>query len=158
MKRGLVLSGGGARGIVHIGVLKALDEMGITFDCISGTSAGSIVGALYAAGHKPDSIFDLVKNLSVFKAVRPAFAWTGLLTLDGLKDVLIKNIPNNDFNKLKIPLTIAATDIKNGQIHYFNNGELIPAVLASSSIPAIFNPVHLNGKLYVGLLGKILLK
>ncbi|HRE67227.1 MAG TPA: patatin-like phospholipase family protein [Cyclobacteriaceae bacterium] len=149
MKRGLVLSGGGARGIVHIGVLKALDEMGITFDCISGTSAGSIVGALYAAGHKPDSIFDLVKNLSVFKAVRPAFAWTGLLTLDGLKDVLIKNIPNNDFNKLKIPLTIAATDIKNGQIHYFNNGELIPAVLASSSIPAIFNPVHLNGKLYV---------
>lgn len=149
MKRGLVLSGGGARGIVHIGVLKALDEIGVTFDCISGTSAGSIVGALYAAGHKPDRIFELVKNLSAFKAVRPAFAWTGLLTLDGLKEVLLKNIPANDFNSLQIPLTVAATDIKNGQIRYFTNGELIPAILASSSIPAIFNPVQLNGKLYV---------
>ncbi|HRG10894.1 MAG TPA: patatin-like phospholipase family protein, partial [Cyclobacteriaceae bacterium] len=107
------------------------------------------VGALYAAGHKPDRILELVKNLSIFKAVRPAFAWTGLLTLDGLKDVLHKNIPANNFNDLKIPLTVAATDIKNGQIHYFNSGELITAVVASSSIPAIFNPVQLNGHLYV---------
>lgn len=123
--------------------------MQIQIDCIAGTSAGSIVGALYAAGLKPDRIFELVKNLSIFKAVRPAFAWTGLLTLDGLKDVLLKNIPANNFNNLRIPLTVAATDIKNGQIHYFNSGELIPAVVASSSIPAIFNPVQLNGHLYV---------
>jgi|JI10StandDraft_1071094.scaffolds.fasta_scaffold246895_2 NTE family protein len=149
MRLGLVLSGGGVRGIAHIGILKALDEMQIQIDCIAGTSAGSIVGALYAAGHKPDRIFELVKNISIFKAVRPAFAWTGLLTLDGLKDVLLKNIPANNFNSLTIPLTVAATDIKNGQIHYFNSGELIPAVLASSSIPAIFNPVQLNGQLYV---------
>jgi NTE family protein len=149
MKRGLVLSGGGVRGIAHIGILKALDELGIEFDCISGTSAGAIVGALYSAGYKPDYIFELVKNLSVFKAVRPAFTWTGLLTLDGLKDVLLKSIPANNFSKLKIPLTVAAADIKNGRIHYFNSGELIPAIVASSSIPAIFKPVQLNGHLYV---------
>jgi len=149
MKRGLVLSGGGVRGIAHIGILKALEEMRITFDYIAGTSAGSIVGALYAAGHTPDHIFELVKNLSIFKTVRPAFAWTGFLTLNGLKEVLLKNIPANDFSKLKIPLTVAATDIKNGQIHYFNSGELASALVASSSIPAIFNPVQLNGHLYV---------
>jgi NTE family protein len=70
MTRGLVLSGGGARGIAHIGVLKALEEMDIRFDRISGTSAGSIVGALYASGHTPDEIFELVKNLSIFRSVR----------------------------------------------------------------------------------------
>ncbi|MCW5910954.1 MAG: patatin-like phospholipase family protein [Cyclobacteriaceae bacterium] len=149
MKRGLVLSGGGIRGIVHIGILKALEEMDITFDCVAGTSAGSIVGALYAAGHRPDQIFDLVKHLGFFKAVRPAFTWTGLLTMNGLKDVLLKNIPENDFSKLKLPLTVSATNIRNGQIHYFSSGELISAVMASSSIPAIFNPVRINGHLYV---------
>jgi NTE family protein len=149
MKLGLVLSGGGVRGIAHIGILKALDEMQVQIDCIAGTSAGAIVGSLYSAGNKPDRIFELVKNLSIFKTVRPAFTWTGLLTLDGLKDVLLKNIPANSFNDLRIPLTVAATDIKNGQIKYFNSGELIPAVVASSSIPAIFNPVQLNGHLYV---------
>lgn len=157
MKRGLVLSGGGARGIAHIGILKALDEMKITFDFISGTSAGSIIGALYAAGHKPDHIFELVKNLSIFKSVRPAFAWTGLLTLDGLKELLLKNIPENKFESLKIPLTVAATDLRNGRLHYFTSGELSTAIVASSSIPAIFNPVQLNGNLYVdgGLLDNL---
>ncbi len=149
MKRGIVLSGGGARGIAHIGILKALDEMRISFDYISGTSAGSIVGALYAYGHKPDRIFELISNLSMFKSVRPAFAWTGLFTLEGLKEMLAKAIPENRFEKLKIPLTVAATDIRNGQIKYFTSGELAPAIIASSSIPAIFNPVALNGTLYV---------
>lgn len=157
MKRGLVLSGGGARGIAHIGILKALDEIKIKFDFISGTSAGSIIGALYAAGNKPDHIFELVKNLSIFKSVRPAFAWTGLLTLDGLKELLLKNIPENKFESLKIPLTVAATDLRNGRLHYFTSGELATAIVASSSIPAIFNPVQLNGNLYVdgGLLDNL---
>jgi NTE family protein len=149
MRRGLVLSGGGARGVAHVGVLKALDEMGIEFHQISGTSSGSIVGALYAYGYKPDKIFELIKNLSIFKSVRPAFAWTGLLKMDGLQELLLKNIPDNNFNKLKIPLTIAATDIRKGQIHYFTEGDLVPAIVSSCSIPAVFNPVSLNGNLYV---------
>lgn len=149
MKRGIVLSGGGARGIAHIGILKALDEMKISFDCISGTSAGSIVGALYAYGYKPDKIYDLISNLSILKSMRPAFAWTGLFTLEGLKEMLMKAIPENQFEKLKIPLTVAATDIRNGQIKYFTSGELINTIIASSSIPAIFNPVALTGALYV---------
>jgi NTE family protein len=149
MTRGLVLSGGGARGIAHIGVLKALEEMDIRFDRISGTSAGSIVGALYACGHTPDQIFELVKNLSIFRSVRPAFAWTGLLTMDGLKELLMKRIPANSFEELQIPLTVAATNIRMGKIKYFSEGELIPAIVSSCSIPAIFNPVSFGGHLYV---------
>lgn len=160
MRRGLVLSGGGARGIAHLGVLKALDEIGIEFHQISGTSAGAIVGALYSYGYKPDKIFELLKNLSIFKSLRPAFAWTGLLTMDGLQELLLKNIPENNFNKLKIPLTIAATDIRKGQIHYFSEGDLVPAIVSSCSIPAVFNPVILNGNLYVdgGLLDNLPVK
>jgi NTE family protein len=150
MKIGLVLSGGGARGVAHIGVLKALEEMGIQFSIVSGTSAGSIVGAMYAYGYKPDEIFDIVKSLSIFKTVRPAWTWAaGLLTIDGIRDLLLKHIPENNFNALKIPLTVAATEVSKGQIHYFTEGELVPAVICSSSIPAVFSPVRFNNGTYV---------
>jgi len=157
MKIGLVLSGGGARGVAHIGILKALDEMGIKFSIASGTSAGSIVAALYAYGYKPDEIFDVVKNLSIFKSVSPAWTWAGLLKMDGLELLLRKYIPENNFNTLKIPLTVAATEIRIGRIHYFEEGELIPAIVSSCSIPAVFNPVSFNGGLYVdgGLLDNL---
>lgn len=157
MTRGLALSGGGARGIAHIGVLKALDEFGITYDQLSGTSAGSIVGVLYSYGYKPDEIFDRVKNLSLFKSLRPAWAWTGLLTMEGMKQLLTETIPENDFAALKIPLTVAATDIRMGTIHYFTEGELIPAIISSCSIPAIFNPVSIKDHLFVdgGLLDNL---
>jgi len=149
MKTGLVLSGGGARGVAHLGVLRALDELGVAIDYISGTSAGAMVGALYSQGHKPDAIFKLVKGVSFLNSVRPAWARTGLLTMEGIKEILQKNIPINNFDSLRIPLTVAATDIRKGQIYYFSEGELISAVLASCSVPAIFNPVIMNGNLYV---------
>lgn len=144
MKRCSVLSGGGARGIAHLGVLKALDEMEIKFDCISGPVLVLLWAHVYAYGLKPEQIFDLIKNLSIFKSVRPAFAWTGLLSLDGLKEVLIKSIPENNFSALKIPLTVAATDIRKGKIHYFTEGELATSIMASCCIPAIFNPITIN--------------
>jgi len=149
MKIGLTLSGGGARGISHIGVLKALEEFGVTVSCISGTSAGSIVGSLYAYGLKPDNILELVISTSLFRAMRPAWTWTGLLNADGLRDTLLQHIPENTFESLKIPMTIAATDISAGKAAYFSTGELIPAILASSCVPAVFNPIHIDGGTYV---------
>lgn len=149
MKIGLTLSGGGARGVAHAGVLKALEEMGIRFSCLSGTSAGSIVGALYAYGYSPDEIFSIVKKVSVFRSVRPAWAWSGLLTMDGLRDLLMECMPENSFDALKMPLVIAATDIRKGTVHYFKEGELIPAILASCTIPVVFNPLPYAGGLYV---------
>ncbi len=157
MRLGIVLSGGGARGIAHIGVLKALDEMGVKFSIMSGTSAGAIIASLYSYGYKPDEIFEIVKNLSIFRSVSPAWAWAGLLKMDGLEMLLRKHISENNFSALKIPLTIAATEIRKGRIHYFTEGELIPAIVSSCSIPAVFNPVNFNGGLYVdgGLLDNL---
>jgi len=149
MKIGVVLSGGGARGISHIGVLKALEEMGVEISCVAGTSAGSIVGALYAYGYSPDKILEAILATSFFRSIRPAWTMTGLLNLEGLKNVLAKFIPENSFEALKIPLVIAATDIRRGSADYFRSGELMPAILASCCVPAVFNPVHINGKTYV---------
>ena len=157
MKVGLVLSGGGARGVAHIGVIKALLELGVKIDMVSGTSAGAIVGALYAKGLNPEEILGAVSQLSLLKSVRPAWAWSGLLTMDGLNTLLHKHIPENDFKALKIPLTVAATEVRLGQVHYFSEGELIPAIISSCSIPAVFNPVSFNNHLYVdgGLLDNL---
>ncbi len=157
MKIGITLSGGGARGIAHIGVLKALEEMGVKISVISGTSAGSIVASLYAYGMKPDQIFEQTKQLSLFKSVRPAWTWAGLLTMDGLKELIVKNIPENNFSALKIPLTIAATEIRKGEVNYFSSGEMASAIVASCSIPAVFSPMNFNNNLYVdgGLLDNL---
>jgi NTE family protein len=149
MRTGLVLSGGGARGVAHAGVMKALEELGLKFSCMAGTSAGSIVAALYAYGYKPDEVFDIIKQVSIFRSVRPAWTWAGLLTMDGLRELLLKYMPGNSFENLKIPLTIAATEIRKGETTYFRSGELIPAIMSSCSIPAIFNPIAFNGGLYV---------
>lgn len=149
MRIGIALSGGGARGVAHVGVLKALEEMGVKISIISGTSAGSIVGALYAYGYAPDKIFDIVKQVSLFRSVRPAWAWTGLLTMDGLRELLIEAMPENNFEALKIPLHIAATEIRKGSPHYFSEGELIPAITSSCSVPAVFNPVSYQGGFFV---------
>lgn len=149
MKIGLALSGGGARGVAHIGVIQALEEIGLTFSCIAGTSAGSIVGALYAYGYKPMEMLTIIEQVSIFKSVRMAWTWSGLLRMDGMKDLLMKSMPENDFDKLKIPLTIAATEIRLGEIHYFNKGALIPAIVASCTVPAVFSPTEYQGGLYV---------
>jgi NTE family protein len=149
MKIGLALSGGGARGISHIGVIKGLEELGVKVDVIAGTSAGSIVGSLYAYGYTPDQIISEVLAAKLFRSMRPAWTWTGLLSLETLAASVAKLIPENNFSALKIPMTIAATEIRRGKPDYFTSGEIIPAIMASCCIPAVFNPIQLNGGLYV---------
>lgn len=149
MKIGLVLSGGGARGISHLGVIQALEEFGVKVSIIAGASAGAIIGALYSYGFRPKEILEIIKNVSVFKSVRPSWTLTGLLSMEGLKDVLLTNMPENSFEYLKIPLTIATTDLRKGTSTYFSEGELIHPIMASSCVPAIFAPVAINGNIYV---------
>jgi NTE family protein len=148
-KIGLALSGGGARGISHLGVIQALEEFGVKVSVVSGTSAGSIVGSLYSYGFKPLQILEIIQKVSVFKSLNFAWTWTGLLSLDGLRDVLLTHMPENSFASLKLPLTIAATDLRKGTVEYFKEGELIPAVMASCCIPAIFTPIQFKNNLYV---------
>jgi NTE family protein len=149
MKTGLVLSGGGIRGVGHLGVIKALEEAGVKIDYIAGTSAGALVGAMYSFGYKPDEILQVVLSTSFFKSMRIAWTMKGLLSIEGLHDLLLKYIPSNSFDSLKIPLVVAATDIKRGRVEYFSQGELIPALLSSSCVPVVFNPYRFNGILYV---------
>ena len=89
MKVGLVLSGGGARGVCHLGVIKALQEFGVKFDFISGTSAGSIVGCLFSYGYPPEEILRIIQATSFFKSLKLAWTWTGLLSFDGLGEALL---------------------------------------------------------------------
>ncbi len=149
MKIGLALSGGGARGIAHLGILKALEEFGVSVQCLSGTSVGAIIGALYAAGNAPDKILEIIVSTSFFRSIRPAWTLKGLLSMDALHTVLLKHLPHNNFQSLGIPLTVAATDLQKGKPVYFSEGELLPALMASSCVPAIFNPVLFNGGMYV---------
>jgi NTE family protein len=149
MKIGMALSGGGARGFAHLGVLKALQEFGVVIHMLSGTSAGSIVGAFFAHGYTPDQTLSILSNTGILNSVRPAWSWSGILSLDGFKETLKKHFPENSFEALKLPLTIAATEIRLGKIVYFSKGELITPIIASSSIPAVFNPVTFNGNTYI---------
>lgn len=149
MKIGLVLSGGGARGIAHLGVLKALQEKKIKISGISGCSAGSIVGMMFAAGYSPEHIFEIVISAATLRALRPAWSRSGLLRMQKAEEVYLKYIPHNSFENLKIPLTINATNLYAGETVYFSSGELLKPVMASCSIPGLFEPITFNEITYV---------
>ena len=146
---GLVLSGGGARGFAHLGVLQALNEEDIFPDIISGTSAGALAGALYCDGHTPNEILKIMKLQSKLDYMRPVVPRDGLLQISGVVKLLENNLKAKTFDKLKMPLFVCATDLNNGRSIYISKGELITAVIASSSIPVLFKPVIINKIYYV---------
>ena len=147
---GIALSGGGARGIAHIGVLQALEEHGIYPEVIAGTSAGAIVGALYAAGNSPAQILDFVKKTSILKTIRLfSLPTRGLTDLSALAEVLKEYIPDDDFSALSKPLYIATSNLSKGRLEIIHEGPLFEVITASSSIPLVFKPVKRNDDLYV---------
>jgi NTE family protein len=149
MKIGLALSGGGIRGISHLGVLKAFDEHHIPIHHISGTSSGAITGAFYAAGFSPDEILQVILKSKVAWLLRPSFGKYGLIKMDGLKKLFDKHLPVKNIEDLKIPVTISATLLKNATTHYFSSGPISEALIAASCIPILFKPVELHGELYM---------
>lgn len=146
MKIGLVLSGGGARGIAHIGAIKALIEHGIRPDVISGTSSGAFIGAMLAHGYTPDEIIEMIIQTSFYPYIRFGFGANGLLHMNKLEAVLRKYIPENTFESLKTPLVVTATDIVSGEELQFRNGELAIPVLASCCIPGLFSPIRFQDR------------
>lgn len=148
-KTGLVLSGGGARGFAHLGVIQALSEAGIVPDVVSGTSAGAIVGVLYADGYTPKEILALMNWPSRFDLMRPALPREGLLQINGIIKMLKTNLRAKTFEELKIPLYVSATDLNNGKSVYFSEGDLFDPVIASASIPVLFQPVKIDNISYV---------
>lgn len=148
-KIGLVLSGGGARGFAHLGVIQALNERGIYPDVISGTSAGAIIGVLYADGHTPEQILRLLDGSSRLDFMRPALPREGLLQINGISKILKASLRSKNFSELRIPLFVAATDLNNGKAVYFSEGEILEPVIASASIPVVFQPVKIKEISYV---------
>ena len=148
-KTGIVLSGGGACGFAHIGVLKALNENGVFPEIISAVSAGSIVGCLYADGHTPDQIYSMMGELDIYKFLRFYRPKFGMLKADGLRKRLDENLSVSNIEELKIPLIISATNFTKAQTEYFKSGSIINAVMASSAIPILLKPFMMNGQMYV---------
>ncbi|MBA4322458.1 MAG: hypothetical protein C0408_06520, partial [Odoribacter sp.] len=148
-KTGLVLSGGGARGFAHLGVIQALNEAGIFPEVISGTSAGAITGVLYADGYSPEEIMKILNANSRLHYIRPTVPRDGLLRISGIIRILKDNLRAKTFEELKIPLFVSATNLNHGRIEYFSSGELLQPVIASASIPVLFKPVIINNFHYV---------
>ncbi|MGD0340812.1 MAG: patatin-like phospholipase family protein [Bacteroidales bacterium] len=146
---GLVLSGGGARGFAHLGVLQALNEAGIFPDIISGTSAGALAGVLYCDGNSPKEILKIMRTNSRLDYMRPTLPRDGLLQISGVVKILETHLRAKKFEELKIPLVVTATDLNHGKAVYFSKGDLITPVIASSSIPVLFKPVIINNIYYV---------
>ncbi|MCB0572804.1 MAG: patatin-like phospholipase family protein [Phaeodactylibacter sp.] len=146
---GVVLSGGGARGIAHIGVLQALESRGYAPVALSGASAGAIIGALYAAGRKPSEILDFVRQASLFKLFKVGLPYSGLTKLTYLRDKLAEYIEEDSFEALEKKLFVAVANLNTGQCEIRSSGKLFDVVTASSSIPLVFQPVEIDGQLYV---------
>lgn len=148
-KIGLVLSGGGARGFAHLGLMQALNEDGIFPDVLSGTSAGALAGVLYADGYTPKEILKMMNYGSRLDFMRPTLPREGLLQISGIEKILSSKLRAKKFSELKIPFYVSTTDLNNGKSVYFSEGELINPVIASASIPVIFQPVKINDISYV---------
>lgn len=148
MQVGLALSGGAARGIAHLGVLKALEEIGINFHIISGVSSGAITGVFYAAGYKPDEILGFIKELRLYRIMRPAIGQIGLMHLDAVEKLYHHYLGENaTFEDLDIPVVIIATDMQACATVSFSSGNLIKPLLASSAVPVLYKPVSYQGML-----------
>lgn len=148
-KIGIALSGGGARGFAHLGMLKALKEFGIIPNVYAGTSAGSMVGALAAAGYDTDTIYEISKKTDFFGIKHILFGKAGIFSTEPIEKLIKEHIPGDTFENLKCKLTIAATNIVECKTDYFNSGCLSKAVAASSCIPMVYEPVKINGSVYL---------
>ncbi|MCQ2219647.1 MAG: patatin-like phospholipase family protein [Paludibacteraceae bacterium] len=147
---GLALSGGGAKGIAHIGVIKAIEDFGLKIDVIAGVSAGAIVGALYADGHSTDEIKDFFQSNTLTQMVRPNLPKKGgLVNPERYMRKLGNTLHAKTFEELKTPLIVNATELNAGKNVYFSSGTLLDKIIASASVPIFFNPKIIDGKQYV---------
>ncbi len=168
MKIGLALGGGGVRGMAHIAVLEALDELGLRPNIIAGTSMGAIVGALYASGMDGRAIRELVQRHIILKddkwrdlfekkgdllkwvqAFSIEFSRGGFISSQRFLNFLLNEIQKTTFEDLKIPLLVIATDYWTAAEVIFEKGDLLPAIQASMAVPGVFAPVSIDERVLV---------
>lgn len=147
---GLAMSGGGARGFSHIGVLMAFERFGIRPDVLSGVSAGSIAVAMYGAGLSP---LDMEECFAESSSISDFTEWTlpkeGFMKMSRFGKMLESWLPVKNLEEMRIPTVICATDIEQGKSVGWIKGEIVPRVLASCAIPVVFSPMVINGVHYV---------
>ncbi len=148
-KIGLALGGGAVLGSVHIGVIKAIEELELDISAISGTSIGAIIGALYAFGKSADEIRDIALGIKWSNLSSITFSRMGVLTNDKIGKLITDNIGDVNFEDANIPFNVVATDISTGKRVVINKGSVKKAVMASSCIPGLFIPVEMDEQLLV---------
>ena len=146
---GIALSGGAARGIAHIAVLDVLEQEGVPIHAIAGTSAGSIIGALYCAGMPLLEIKKIILHTKWTDILKFTVPRTGLISSDGIYHFMDKILPVKKFSSLPLPFAAIATDLRTGDKVTITSGSLARAVQASCSLPVIFTPTEINKKTLV---------
>ena len=148
-KVGLALSGGAARGLAHIGVLKVLKRNKIPVHFIAGASSGAIVGVIYAAGMDPDIMEINAKKIGWFRFLRFPPRLSGILSTEEIEKFLIQNIGNKDISDLNIPFAAVATDLRSGKEVILSEGKAAWAAATSAAFPGIFSAVESDKSLLV---------
>lgn len=147
---GIAFSGGGAKAAAHCGALQALKEYGIQPDVVSGTSAGALVAILHSSGFTPQQMIEIFQGMNFFKdIVTPSLPKGGLFDSRPLLSLIQKKLPYSRLEDLPIPTFVVASDVEHGVPKVFAKGEIAPRVVASCSIPVIFQPICINGVHYV---------
>ena len=137
-KLGIALGGGAARGMAHIGVLKVMEREGIRFDLVAGNSAGSIVGALYAAGYSWKEMYDFAGEIRPFDILRKRTRLS--IRSEQIEEIVKRALGDMTFSDLKLPFTVIAVDVRTGELIRLNRGPVAKAVRGSCSVPGVFTP------------------
>jgi len=145
-KVGLVLGGGVARGIAHIGVIKVLRSYEVPIDYIAGTSAGSLIAAVYASGMDISLLEEIVMRIKWSDFFKLTLFRPGFMSPEAIEEFVVKYIGDINFSDLKIPFAAVATDIRTGEKVILNKGQVARAVAASATFPGVFAPEALGGK------------
>ena len=140
LKIGLALGGGGARGYAHLGAIKCFEEYGIKFDYISGTSAGSLVAALYSEGYNYEELLNIAKKINL-RDIKKNFIFFMPDSTDGIQKIIKDNCTAQNVEDLKVPTSIIAVDMISGQEIDITSGNLAKAVAGSCCVPSVFSPV-----------------
>ncbi len=146
---GVALSGGTAKSVTHVGVIKALVEAGIPISYVAGTSGGSIVGSMFASGMPISTMETVATNMSWRKLVSIRLTRLGFISSQRIEDFVRETIGNVNFEDLAVPCGVVATNLVTGDRKVFRTGPLARAVRASCSIPQIYLPVEIDGEFYV---------
>ena len=146
---GIVLCGGGVRGLTQIGILACLEDHGISPTHISGSSIGAVIGAFYAAGYTPKEMLEVSRKSSLLKVFRLGFNRGGISNLKYLLKLLKKNIKEDSFEALEKRLFVCVSNLNTGKYEIRDKGEMFSYILASAAVPIIFEAQKIHGQIYV---------